>query len=219
MIKFDNFPYTKQPILGRKASAAVEFAIIAPTLLLIFVATFQVLLLFRTSQKLNTMTGNVASMVAMQSPPGGQLSSATLADICQGAIYGLNPLPATGLTLDIASVTVTAIKSTVDYWESDHVGSNCSTPSTPVIGGSQACSLAGGVSGATNGGMLPVSGGAVGDNVIIVRATLTYPGLVGLWLKTSPTLTQTTFTRWDHATSSSELELSSAAPTLENCTS
>lgn len=218
MIKFTNHHHLKRLRLERKATAAVEFALIAPTLMLIFIATFQILLLLRTSQKLNTMTGNVAAMVAMQSP-GGQLSAATLSDICQGATEGLQPFPASGLTLDIASVTVTAVGKTVDYWESGYTGGHCSAVATPVIGGAQACSLAGGVSGATNGGMLPVTGGAIGDNVIIVKATLTYPGLVGLWLNTSPTLTQTTFTRWDYATSSSELELSGSAPTSESCTS
>jgi Flp pilus assembly protein TadG len=218
MIKFNKILRKRRIFLRRKGTAAVEFAIIAPTLMLIFIATFQILLLLRTSQKLNTMVGNVAAMVAMQDP-SGQLSPSTLSGICQGAVYGLDPFPANGLTLDIASVTVTTVGTTVDYWESDYAGGNCSPVTPAVIGGAQACSLSGGVSGATNGGMLPITRGVIGDNVIIVRATLTYPGMVGLWLKTTPTLTQTTFTRWDHATSSTELEVTTIPPTSENCTS
>lgn len=198
------------PSIGTKAVAAVEFAIIMSFFMVVFIGSFEILTLLRTSQKLNIVAETVAQAISAQSPNGTAMSSTTPQDICYGVVKGLQPFNANGLTIDIASMTTTTAGTTADYWEQDFTGASCSTPATtPVIGSSGACNLA------TNngaGGMLPSSNGAVGDNAIIIRATLTYPGLVGLWLKTSPTLTQQVLTRWAYASSSTELTITGVTP-------
>lgn len=206
-------PHRRAILAETRGTAAVEFAIIASVLVFIFIATFQVLLLLRTSEKLNTLAGNLAGMVAVQAP-AGTLAPATLADICLGAVDGLSPLPPQGLVIDIASLTVKNPGSTADYWETDYTYNRatgaCSASTTQNIGPNSVCALA--------TGMFPHPGAVAGDNAIIIRATLTYPGLAGLWLPSAPTLTQTTFTRWSHAAASTELKLSGTNPAPITCT-
>ena len=109
-------------LFGRRGIAAVEFALCAPMLLLVF-GTLEILMLYRTEEKLNSLAGNFAQMVANQEittvssgvasthSPVPSTSSGTsppgLSDLCAGAVYGLQPFPANGLSIDVASVTET----------------------------------------------------------------------------------------------------------------
>ncbi|MGE4483271.1 TadE/TadG family type IV pilus assembly protein [Acidocella sp.] len=188
--------------LGEKGVAALEFAIIMSFFLVVFIGSFQVLTLLRTSDKLNQLTGNLAQAVSEESPDGSAMSATTLRDLCYGAVKGLQPFGATGLVINIASVTETTVGTTVEYWEQDFTGPSCTVSASQAIGDTEACGLA---TADHTGGMLPSSSGAIGDNAIIVQAQLTYPGLVGLWLTSSPTLTQTVLTRWAYASTSTKL--------------
>lgn len=223
----------------RRSVAAVEFALIVPFLLLLFIGTIEILTLYRTEAKLNEMATNVANMVAVQSQstisgisfiPSAGTTQPSLQDVCQGAILGLAPFPANGMKLSIASVTLESgptglpnpatataqaysTSNTYDTWESDFIVSgNTCTPSTNYqIGLASAEELATtsppsttGPSGTT--GML----GVPCDNAIIVKATLTYPGILGIILTSRPSLTQMAFMRWRYAGPQAELQCSSS---------
>ena len=203
----------------RRAIAALEFAIIAPFFFLIFIGTFELLLLMRTSEKLNSLAANVAQMVASSSDANGDpITTANLGDICTGAVQGLQPLPANGLTIDIVSMTITTpgtgAANTDDEWEYDFTGAGCTGAASGTLGASTACTL---ISNGGSGGMLPTTGGAKGDNAIVVRATLTYPGMVSFWLKTIPTLTQTAYSRWYHGESGTELTVTGDPAASKSC--
>lgn len=202
------------PWSDTRGTAAVEFAIIMTFFFVVFIGSFELLTLLRTSQKLNIVAATVAQAVAYQSPDGSAMSSNTPQDICYGAVKGLQPFSANGLTIDIASVTTTTPGSAVIYWEQDFSGASCTPVTSAVIGGNSACGLA---TANGTGGMLPKTNGAVGDNAIIVRATLTYPGLVGLWLNTSPTLTQQVLTRWAYASTTNSLTVNGLTPQPLSC--
>jgi Flp pilus assembly protein TadG len=185
--------------MGRRGVAAVEFALVAPVLLVLFMGTAEVLLLYRTQAKLNALASNIAEMVSLQDTPlpVSGTNVASLSDICTGAVYGLQPFPPKGLTVAVVSVTTTTaatstVNGTYSIWEVDQPGGGCANAAT-AIGATTACALA--LDG-TPGPMIPQSGGAAGDNVIIVRATLTYPGIVGVILGNAPTFTQTAYSRW-----------------------
>jgi hypothetical protein len=205
-------------LFGRRGIAAVEFALCAPMLLLVL-GTLEILMLYRTEEKLNSLAGNLAQMVANQeittvssgvtsthspvpsttsgtSPPG-------LSDPCAGAVYGLQPFPANGLSIYVASVTetqaasqgVAAKAALYDEWEVDLNGSCAPTGAQNI-----------GVNGTTGALTVAIGNGgttalvqALGDNAIIVRATLQYPGLVGLFIPTARALTQTAIARWRYA--------------------
>ncbi len=233
-----------QRLLERRGVAAVEFALVVPVLLILFMGTVEILTLYRTEAKLNALTINTAQMVAIQyqsttngisTVPATGTSVTSLQNICQGAVLGLAPFPADGLTLDIASVTLessnaglpntsTAYSSsnTYDVWEGDFTvsGSSCNATSSGTngsIGASSAKKLATTSPPSTTGtsgtsGLLAVPC----DNAIIVKASLTYPGILGVILQSRPKLTQAAYTRWRYASTLTELQCSGTSCSISN---
>ena len=199
--------------MGRRGIAAVEFALCVPMLLILVIGTLEILMLYRTEEKLNSLAGNFAQMVANQevasvnaagvilshSPLPAATSGASppgLSDLCAGAVDGLQPFPANGLSIDIASVTKTGTTATsYDEWEVD-LGSNCAPTGAQGIGVNGS---AGAFTLATGNGGSTAMVQSQGDNIIIVRATLQYPGILGLFITSAQTLTQTAIARWRYA--------------------
>ncbi len=164
--------------------------------------------------------------------PTTAAGSTSMQDICQGAITALYPFPAGTVILSIASVTVETNKNglssgtgnapvysaspTYDVWETDFkvTGSTCTTTSgtgagmsNTNIGTANAELLATTSPPSTTGttgysGMLAVPC----DNAIIVKASMTYPGIIGVVLRTRPVLSQTSFARWANSWTEAELQ-------------
>ena len=194
-------------LLGRRGTAAVEFAIFLPIMLIIFMGTVELATAYRTSAKLNAIVANIANAVSIAqatTTSGAPVSDTTipapytsfarqvapvsLPDLCYGAALGTAPYPNNGMTLNIASVTE---ESTGEYdeWEYDQSAS----------GGT--CSATGGTTILTNTANSPPAAVTAlikvpCDNVIIVQATLPYSGLFGLFIRSPLTLTQTAYIRW-----------------------
>jgi Flp pilus assembly protein TadG len=223
-----------------RAVAALEFALVAPFLLLLLIGVVELNTLYRTQAKLDMLAVNVAQMVGAESTANTTgvaiidaqgTSFASMQDICQGAVAGMAPFPASGLVLKIASVTVESnkngtAKSTVntttpsyDMWETDFTvsGNNC----TPTTVNGQSGSAGIGVSGAerlatTSPPSTTGTSGTSGllaypcDNAIIVQASMPYPGLIGLVLPSRPTLSQNIYTRWIYASPQTELQCSTS---------
>ena len=210
-----------------------------------FIGTVEVLTLYRTEAKLNALAMNVAQMVsitqsvelATAANTGTAPTVTSLNDICQGAILGLAPFPAAGVTISIGSVTLEpsalnsnkpASAAAFDEWEADSTvtGTTCSTTKgTTILNGTGASApisvaTANASAGSTIGtGMLEDPC----DNVIIVQAKLAYPGLTELILKNRPTLTQTAYSRWTNSSTLTQLlctncQLSPSTP-LDYCNS
>lgn len=212
--------------LGRRAIAAVEFAIIVPFFLLpMFLGTFEIVSLYRTEAKLNAAAFNVAQMVSIMNAgssssngitalPVSATGAASLADLCHGTAWGLAPLPASGITFAIAGITLesqTSSSATVDYWEQDGTlsGGTCATNTAVAIGKTNAASLTEGSGqgyAGTTTGMLEVPC----DNAIIVQLSMAYPGMLGKILVNRPVLTQTAYTRWRYASPTTELQCSTS---------
>lgn len=230
--------------LGRRGIAAVEFAIIVPVLLVMFIGVVEMLTIYRAQAKLNALVINVAQMVSVTqsanlttaSNTGTAATVTSLNDICKGALYGMAPFPASGITISIASVTLEpsalnkntpATTPAFDEWESDSTGltnTTCSTTTgTTILNGTGAAApitiaKANASAGSTMGtGMLEDPC----DNIIIVQASIVYPGIIGLIIKTRPTLTQTAYSRWTNSSTLTQLlcsncQLSPATP-LDYC--
>lgn len=210
--------------LGRRSVAAVEFAIIVPVLLVLFIGTIEIITLYRAEGKINALAFNVAQMVSVEPSPttlatAGQTS---LNDICQGAILGLAPFPPNGVTIQVVSVTLepSALSSNTaasppvfDEWEADSTvsGSSCTTTATNGFGAAAAESLATTNPPVTTATSYTGTTGEVEvpcDNMIIVKASMTYPGITGLIVMNHPTLTQTAFTRFRYASPTDQLQCS-----------
>ncbi len=221
----------------RRAVAALEFALVAPFLVLLLLGVVELNTLYRAQAKLEMLAVNVAQMVGAESTANTSgvatinaqgTSFAALQDICQGAVEGMAPFPASGLVLNIASVTlesnpngtasaaVNSSSPTYDMWEADFTvsGHNCtptSTAQTATIGAAAAENLATTSPPSTKG-----ASGTSGllaypcDNAIIIQASMPYPGIIGLVLSSRPTLSQNIYTRWIYASPQTELQCSTS---------
>ncbi len=87
----------------RSGVAALEFAAVAPTMLLFIMGTVEILNAIRLQAKLNVAAGQLAELVAGQSSVTAP--SGTLTDICTGAAMNIIPYPRGALSANIASVS------------------------------------------------------------------------------------------------------------------
>jgi hypothetical protein len=190
--------------IGRRSIAAVEFALFAPLLLALFIGTAQILTLYRAEAKLNSLAYNVSQMISIYPTP---IALANISDMCKGVVYGLQPFPPSGLTIAVASLTmeVAGATPTYDFWAADVPNSNCVAGAGTTF--TKTSAVAALNPSASTGTVI-----AACDNGIIVRATLNYPGLVGIFLANHITLTQTAYARWRSASATQEL-------TCTDCTS
>ena len=88
---------------GRRGSATIEFALIAPVMITIMFGTLELTNVFRAQMKVNTATGLLASFVASNSSVTAP--SGTLTDLCAGAALNLGPFPQNTFSADIVSIT------------------------------------------------------------------------------------------------------------------
>ena len=87
----------------RRGIAALEFALLAPVLMVIAVGTFEVSYAFRIQAKLSTAAGALSELVAVAGTITAPAS--TLKDMCVGAKFNLLPFNNQILTANIVSIT------------------------------------------------------------------------------------------------------------------
>ncbi len=168
------------------------------------------------------------------------VSATSLTDICNGALAGFAPYPTNSIAVEIASVTEEAgpnglpttnsatsfvynSSSLYDEWEQDFTvsGGSCTASGGTGIGASgtsnNAINLLSSNPPSTAGG----SGGVVQypcDNGIIVKATMNYPGMIGLIISHAITLSQSTYMRWLYASTTTELQCPTCSVSNNNAT-
>lgn len=158
--------------LGRDRGGvvAVEFALILPTLLVLFIGTFEASNLVRVKMKFDEAAPAIATLVALQNPSQtGTLTN----DFCNGAADMLAPFSTSGLNVEVASVTNNNGTTSVDWTANCN---NLSNPQTPTTLAS---------------GLVPNNG----DSVIIVQTSYTYSAPVHMVLGSSYTFTNNGFAR------------------------
>lgn len=222
--------------LGRRGIAAVEFALVVPVLLLLFMGTVEMLTAYRTEAKLNAIAFNVAQMVSLAqsvstaSAPIANTTASTpltadssivqvvsLNDICRGAAMGLAPFPPGGMKLAIASITQeqgpTAQPTNGPAYAASTTYDEWESDSTVASNGT--CTTPSPSATTTILSGSPVTTATSGansmvinpcDNVIIVQASVPYSGLIGLFFKNAITLTQTAYVRWAFTLPTTELQ-------------
>ena len=178
---------------------ALEFALVAPVLLLFIVGTVEISNAIRVQAKLNVVVGQLAELIAGQSSvtaPGG-----TLADICTGAAMNLIPYPVGALSADILSISndhpgndrgmsSNDFSSVHTYSDWENV-SSCATKASGVLALQGAFSLAN-----TNISLLTKSGVPAastndkqllqyGYSAIVVKAQYSYTNVLTFFLGTT----------------------------------
>jgi Flp pilus assembly protein TadG len=161
--------------------AAVEFAIILPIMLLLFLGSFETTNLVLAYMKLEASAETAADLVA-QARVNTVLQSTDFTNITNAAKQVLSPLPTSGTLLKIAfaSVTYNTGSAVIDW----HTEVNSATPITTatIPNNVSLANLGSQTSGST-------------DSVIIVTLTYSYSSPFTYVLSSSYTLTESAFNR------------------------
>jgi Flp pilus assembly protein TadG len=151
------------------ATALIEFAIVAPLLLILCLGGVEGALLVLADMRLTNAAADVADLVAEQT----SVDDSSIANFCTAAQLDMTPLSATPLQIAIASVTNSGSSATI-VWQDSCNGAPSVTDAMTLASG-----------------LVPVSG----DSVIIVEASYQYKLPIGYLLPSSIKLTQTALYR------------------------
>lgn len=152
--------------LAREAVAAVEFALILPVMLTMYIGSIELSQAFSMDQRVITIAGTVGDLVARTN---GAISPSTLTSYFQAAQAIMGPYSTTELQQVVSVVAVDSTGNTSVEWSE---GYNGGTP--------QVCNQ-------PYGGAHPIPAAMVdiaeGNIVIVSETTYTYPPLLGLFFK------------------------------------
>jgi Flp pilus assembly protein TadG len=169
--------------LGRDLSgiAAIEFALILPVILLLFIGSFETTNLVLAYMKLEASAETAADLVA-QTRVNTVLQPLDFTNITNAAKQVLSPLPTTGTLLQIAYASVTYSTGTaVIDWHTE-VNNATALTTTNIPNNVSLANLGSQTSGST-------------DSVIIVRLSYVYSSPFSYVLNSSYTLTESAFNR------------------------
>ncbi len=139
----------------RRGVAAVEFALILPLLLIVMIGTAETTSALNYKRKISQVAFSVADLVSQSS----SLSSGDMSDIMTAARAIMQPFPADGLNVVIASVSFDSRgKATVDWSVNQSGGTPWSKGSAPPV-------------------TFPAGTARAGTSVVIGRANSTYTPL------------------------------------------
>ena len=155
----------------RRGAALVEFAILSPLLVLLYLGTVEATSAVRAYLKLNAAAQTYADLIANQP----SITTTSLANYCAGAKLVFFPLSSTQLSIAAASVSNTSGTKAQDW----HDTSNCGAGVASITGLTLA-SCPG-----TNC-LIPNSG----DSAIVVQAKYTYTSFLHYVLPITQTFTQ-----------------------------
>jgi Flp pilus assembly protein TadG len=154
-----------------KGLALVEFALIAPVLVLLYLGTIEGTSAVRAYMKVNAATQAYADLIANQP----SVTKSSLAHYCSSVKLVITPLDATTLSIASASVTNTNGVIAQDWHDIGQCGSGVGS----IAGLTQAT------------GLTPYNG----DSAIVVKASYAYSSVIRLVLPGTQTLTETAAAR------------------------
>ena len=157
---------------ARRATSAIEFAIVAPILVLLATGTVGLSEVIRAQTDLTTAAQTMAQLIATQT----LVTTAQISDFCTGSLDEMVPYSTTGLKISVASVTRGATSGTVGLdWHNESCGSGAALTSATTLAAS----------------VVPSNG----DSTIVVQATYTFHNPLSLVLPATFSLTETAFAR------------------------
>lgn len=158
-----------------RGSVATEFAIILPTMLIMYFGTFEVSRLIRTYLATNRAAQLMANLIAQEGTGGVTASESS--DFCTAAKLAMSPFPSSTFTATSASITKNLSTGTIAIdWQDTTCGGGAGTFSNATT--------------AANG-LLTTNG----DTMIVVKASYTYNAPIHFVLSSSYTVQQTAYQR------------------------
>lgn len=158
----------------RRGASAVEFALIAPVLIVMYCGLAELTQAMMAQRRLSSITLSIGDLVA-QTPQTGPTRTSDIFTI--GSII-MAPFPTTGLKMCVVSVT------------SDAAGKDTVAWSRASAAGMTTCPAAGAVLTDVPAAVLPAS-----QSVILARATYAYDSPIQLVLPRPLTFTRTLYLR------------------------
>ena len=157
----------------RRGVSAVEFALVAPILILMFFGLTELAQAMTADRRLAHAASAIGDLVAQDT----SVSSSDLTDVFSAASTILAPYPTTTLSLRVSSITGDASGNPKVVWSKAQ-----GTGMSKLTAGSTATLPTGLVTTA-------------GDNVIMSEATYTYTPLIGYVIKSSKNFTEKFYLR------------------------
>lgn len=167
-------------LLGRlsqdgNGAVAVEFAIIAPAMLVMYFGTFEASSLVRAYMTTNKAAQVVANLVAAEGSDG--LTTAESADFCTAGKLAMSPFPGSAFKATIASATKNLSSGTIAFdWQDTTCGGGAGSFLDATI---------------ASNGLLSNNG----DTVIMVKVTYSYSGPIHFVLPATFTISQSAYQR------------------------
>jgi Flp pilus assembly protein TadG len=120
-----------------RAAAVVEFALILPVLLLLYLGSIEASSLITVDRRVNIISGTVGDLVARWNPDDGQIPGATLNDYFEASEGIIYPYSTTGLMQVVSVVEVEDDGTTKVMWSCGYNGgskrtTNSEYPSLPA---------------------------------------------------------------------------------------
>ena len=155
-----------------RGSGAIEFAILAPVLLILVTGCVGLSQLIRARTDVQKAAQTMAQLIATQT----SVSTAEIDDFCQGARDELSPFPTAGLQLSVASVTRRAASGNAGVdWDDTSCGNGAAIAAPTTLAA----------------GVIP----AAGDSAIVVQATYVFHNALSLVLPSAFSVTTVAFAR------------------------
>ena len=175
----------------RSGVAAIEFAVIAPVMLLMLFATFELFNAARVQSKLNLAAGQLAQMIAAQTSVtegSNHGAGGSLGDLCTAVSYNMLPYNPSRLSAWIGSTTVDSNGVLQQDWVND-----LSCPSSETSGSPKEITVLTGISNTPlsmytqNGSQQSAQNGKPGYSAITVQLTYYYANILPYLLGTTLT--------------------------------
>ena len=158
---------------SRRGATAVEFALIAPVLIVMYCGMAELTQAMMAQRRLSNITSAIGDLVAQ----GTQTGPTKMADIFKIAATIMAPFPTTSLTMCIASISSDATGKDTVTW-------------SQASGTMSSCPAANAVLTTVDVGVLPAS-----QTVIMAKATYLYTSPIKFVLPTTLTFTRTYYLR------------------------
>lgn len=113
------------------AAAAVEFALILPFLLALFLGSIEASSLITVDRRVNVISGTVGDLVSRWDPDDGTIPASTLTDYFRASEGIIYPYTTTGLEQVVTVIAVLANGTTAVVWSCAHNGGTKRTIGTP----------------------------------------------------------------------------------------
>jgi len=156
---------------AREAVAAVEFALVMPVMLTLYLGSIELSSLINVDQRITTIAGTVGDLVAREN---GEIDAATMSEYFQAATSVISPFTTTGLGQVVSVVYVNSSGVTKVLWSQATGGATARTVSQAFPGPHTIPTS-----------MINITKGTTAPYIIVSEASYSYKPLLGLFFKTA----------------------------------